>query len=47
MLDMEVKRNLLRLDEKEVKHLIKYAMFDKEQKRGYKQSDRNLGNLVL
>ena len=36
--------NLLRLDEKEVKHLIKYAMFDKEQKRGYKQSARNLGN---
>ena len=36
--------NLLRLDEKEVNHLIKYAMFDKEQKRGYKQSDRNLAN---
>ena len=36
--------NLLRLDEKEVNHLIKYAMFDKEQKRGYKQSARNLGN---
>ena len=28
----------------EVKHLIKYAMFDKEQKRGYKQSARNLAN---
>ncbi|HGK3077662.1 TPA: hypothetical protein ACJ1M6_002018, partial [Streptococcus pneumoniae] len=28
--------NLLRLDEKQVNHLIKYAMFDKEQKRGYK-----------
>uniref|UniRef100_UPI00099C3BC5 transposase n=1 Tax=Streptococcus pneumoniae TaxID=1313 RepID=UPI00099C3BC5 len=28
--------NLLRLDEKEVNLLIKYAMFDKEQKRGYK-----------
>ncbi|CVP39797.1 TPA: hypothetical protein ACJW70_000927 [Streptococcus pneumoniae] len=27
--------NLLRLEEKEVNHLIKYAMFDKEQKRGY------------
>ena len=36
--------NLLRLDEKQVNHLIKYAMFDKEQKRGYKQSDRNLAN---
>ena len=36
--------NLLRLDEKEVKHLIKYAMFDKEQKKGYKQSARNLAN---
>ncbi|MDS5905410.1 transposase [Streptococcus pneumoniae] len=31
-------------DEKEVNHLIKYAMFDKEQKRGYKQSARNLAN---
>ncbi|BFL80146.1 hypothetical protein Ssa13956_06790 [Streptococcus salivarius] len=29
--------NLLCLDEKEVNHLIKYAMFDKEQKRGDKQ----------
>ena len=36
--------NLLRLDEKRVNHLIKYAMFDKEQKRGYKQSARNLAN---
>lgn len=36
--------NLLRLDEKEVKHLIKYAMFDQEQKKGYKQSARNLAN---
>ena len=36
--------NLLRLDEKEVNHLIKYTMFDKEQKRGYKQSARNLAN---
>ena len=27
--------NLLRLDEKEVNHLIKYPMFDKEQKKGY------------
>ena len=31
-------------DEKEVNHLIKYAMFDKEEKRGYKQSARNLAN---
>ena len=36
--------NLLRLDEKEVNHLIKYAMFDKEQKKGYKQSARNSAN---
>ena len=36
--------NLLRLNEKKVNHLIKYAMFDKEQKRGYKQSARNLAN---
>ena len=36
--------NLLRLDENEVKHLIKYAMFDKEQKKRYKQSARNLAN---
>ena len=36
--------NLLCSDEKEVNHLIKYTMFDKEQKRGYKQSARNLAN---
>ena len=36
--------NLLRLDEKEVNHLIKYAMFDQEQKKRYKQSARNLAN---
>ena len=36
--------NHLRLDEKGVNHLIKYAMFDKEQKKGYKQSARNLAN---
>ena len=36
--------NLLRLDEKNVNHLIKYAMFDQEQKRRYKQSARNLAN---
>ena len=36
--------NLLRLDEKEVNHLIKYAIFDKEQKKGYEQSARNLAN---
>ena len=36
--------NLLRLDEKEVNHLIKYVMFDKEQKKGYEQSTRNLAN---
>ena len=32
MMDMGVKKILLRLDEKEVKHLIKYTMFDKEEK---------------
>ncbi|VSP45245.1 transposase [Streptococcus pneumoniae] len=31
-------------DEKEVNLLIKYAMFDKEQKRGYKESAKNLAN---
>ena len=36
--------NLLRLDEKGVNHLIKYAMFDKEQKKKHKESDRNLDN---
>ncbi len=36
--------SLLRLDEKEVNHLMKYAMFDQEQKRGDTQSARNLGN---
>ena len=36
--------NLLCLDEKKVNHLIKYAIFDQEQKRGYKQSARNLTN---
>ncbi len=36
--------NLLRLDEKGVNHLIKYAMFDQEQKRGYTQSAKNLAN---
>ena len=36
--------NLLRLDESNMNHLIKYAMFDKEQKKGYKQSAKNLAN---
>ena len=39
--------NLLRLDEKEVNHLIKYAMFDKEQKKGYEQLSRNLAIHIL
>ena len=37
----ESEENLLCFDEK---HLIKYAMFDQEQKKGYKQSARNLAN---
>lgn len=32
--------NLLRLDESNVNHLMKYAMFDKEQKKRDKQSAR-------
>ena len=40
----EKEESLLRLDEKEVNHLMKYAMFDQEQKRGDTQSARNLGN---
>ncbi|HEL1340755.1 TPA: IS1182 family transposase [Streptococcus equi subsp. zooepidemicus] len=36
--------NLLRLDESNVNHLMKYAMFDKEQKKRDKQSARNLAN---
>ncbi|MFC5631552.1 transposase, partial [Streptococcus caledonicus] len=36
--------NLLRLNESNVNHLFKYAMFDKEQKKGYKPSARNLTN---
>ena len=32
--------SLLRLDEKEVNHLMKYAMFDQEQKRGDTQSSQ-------
>lgn len=36
--------NLLRLDESNVNYLIKYAMFDKEQKKAYKQLARNLSN---
>ncbi len=36
--------NLLTLDELEIDHLIKYGIFDKEQKRKYKESSRNLAN---
>lgn len=36
--------NLLKLNQQEIDHLIKYAMFDKEQKKKYKQSARNLAN---
>jgi len=27
-----------------IEHLIKYNLFDKEQKKKYKESDRNLNN---
>ena len=36
--------NLLTLDQEEINHLIKYGRFDKEQKRGYRKSDKNLDN---
>lgn len=36
--------NLLRLDKQGIDHLIKYNLFDKEQKRKYKQSPKNLDN---
>ncbi|GFI33927.1 hypothetical protein IMSAGC014_00415 [Bacteroidaceae bacterium] len=36
--------NLVTLNELGVNHFIKYALFDKEQKRSYKQSSRNLDN---
>lgn len=36
--------NLVTLNELEVSHFIKYALFDKEQKRTYKKSSRNLEN---
>lgn len=36
--------NLLKLNEKGIKHFIKYGLFDKEQTRKQKQSPRNLDN---
>lgn len=36
--------NLLTLDQEEINHLIKYGRFGKEQKRGYRKSDKNLDN---
>ena len=36
--------NLLTLNRMGVDHLIKYGLFDKEQKKNYKESDRNLDN---
>ncbi len=38
--------NLTYLDENQIEHLIKYNRFDKEQKKRYKQSDKNLENWV-
>lgn len=37
-------KNLLTLNRMEVEHLIKYNLFDKEQKKKYRESDRNLNN---
>ena len=36
--------NLFTLDQLGIDHLIKYGLFDKEQKRNYKQSAKNLDN---
>ena len=36
--------NLFTLDQLGIDHLIKYGLFDKEQKRNYKQSSKNLDN---
>lgn len=36
--------NLLTLDRMSVDHLIKYGLFDKEQKKKHKESNRNLDN---
>nr|WP_232323228.1 hypothetical protein [Streptococcus sp. S784/96/1] len=44
VITIKKRKNLLRLDESNVNHLFKYAMFDKEQKKGYKPSARNLTN---
>ncbi len=36
--------NLVALDQLGIDHLIKYGLFDKEQKKGYKQSSKNMDN---
>nr|WP_228025467.1 transposase [Streptococcus ruminantium] len=36
--------NLVTLDELGIDHLIKYGLFDKEQKRSHKKSSKNLDN---
>lgn len=36
--------NLVTLDEQGINHYIKYALFDKEQKKSYKKSAKNLKN---
>lgn len=38
--------SLVILDELGIDHLIKYGLFDKEQKKRYKQSSKNLDNWV-
>ena len=40
----DCEENLLTLDRMGVDHLIKYSLFDKEQKKKHKESDRNLEN---
>ena len=36
--------DLINLDRMGIEHLIKYSLFDKEQKKKHKESDRNLDN---
>ena len=42
----ESDREILTLDRIGVDHLIKYSLFDKEQKKKHKESERNLDNLT-
>ncbi len=38
--------NLVGLNEQGIDHLIKYGLFDQEQKKSYKQSSKNLDNWI-